>query len=83
MIALDIIGQKVPAVALGPLAVLGVVVGVTPVHQHKSVVNNSTVQVPAKSRFNFRFLKLWAQKLHLALGLAVLSSHSAFRWSKA
>ena len=62
MITLDIIGQKVPAVAFSSLAVLGVIVGVAPVHQHKSVVNNSTVQVPAKCRFNFRFQKLWAKK---------------------
>ena len=48
LVTLDIISQKIPAVALGPLAVLGVIVGVAPVHQHQAMVYNSTVQVPAK-----------------------------------
>ena len=43
LIALDIVRQKVPAVAFGALTVLGVIVSVTPVHQHKSVVYNGTV----------------------------------------
>ena len=47
LVTLDIIGQEVPAVALGALAVLGVIVGVAPVHQHQAMVDNSTVQVPA------------------------------------
>ena len=57
MIALDIIGQKVSAVALGPLAVLSVIVGVAPIHQHQPVVYNSTVQVPAKSKMGVQVPK--------------------------
>ena len=47
MVALNIIGQEIPAVTLGPLAVLGVVVSVSSEYQHQSMVYYSTVQVPA------------------------------------
>ena len=50
LITLDIISQKISAVTLGPLTVLGVVVCVAAIHQHEAMVDYSTMQVPAKSK---------------------------------
>ena len=42
----NIIGEELPAVALGALTVLGVIVGVAAKHQHQPLHHGGAVQVP-------------------------------------
>ena len=46
LVAGDVVANEVPAVALGPLAVLGVVVSVAAVDEHQATVHHGAVEVP-------------------------------------